>query len=101
MNNSLIEKLHPRRFPNMSGKMSAIVGHLIGIEATEPMIETLFVTSDGFVLAEHCGDIGANVFIGSYADLLSNWVRLLDATYDLTPNERRQAEVLFANKVTP
>ena len=26
--NVLIEKLHPRRFPNMSGKMAAIVGHI-------------------------------------------------------------------------
>ena len=95
-----IEKLHPRRFPNMSGKMAAIVGHILDIEVTDPVIDGLFVTSDGFVLAQHADDSGANEFIGSYTDLRSNWVRLLNATYDLTPSERHQAEIIFANKVT-
>ena len=100
MNKTLIEKLHPRRFPNMSGKMAAIVGHILGIEVTDPVIDALFVTSDGFVLAQHVGDCGANDFIGAYAELRSNWVRLLNATCDLTPGERHQAEIIFANKVT-
>ena len=97
--NVLIEKLHPHRFPNMSPKMAAIVGHILDIEVTEPAIDGLFVTSDGFVLAQHTGDCGANDFIGSYEQLRSNWVRLLNATYDLTPGERHQAETKFASKV--
>ena len=98
--NVLIQKLNPRRFPNMSPKMAAIVGHILDIEVTDPVIDALFVTSDGFVLAQHSGDCGANDFIGSYSDLRSNWVRLLNATYDLTPGERHQAEIIFASKVT-
>lgn len=98
--NALIQKLHPHRFPNMSPKMAAIVGHIFGIEITDPVIDALFVTSDGFVLAQHAGDCGANCFIGSYEQLRNNWVRLLNATYDLTPGERHQAEIIFASKVT-
>jgi hypothetical protein len=100
MNKALIEKLHPKRFPNMSGKMAAIVGHILDIEVTDPIIDALFVTSDGFVLAQHSGNFGANDFIGTFEQVRNNWVRLLNATYDLTPGERHQAEIKFASKVT-
>jgi hypothetical protein len=39
----------------------------------------LVIISDGFVLAEHVGEVGANDFIGEESDLFRNWNALLDA----------------------
>jgi len=59
------EKLHPKRFDGMSGKMAAIVGYILDEALTNPAINELVVTSDGFVLAQHDGDVGDNDFMGS------------------------------------
>jgi len=91
----LIRKLHPGRFTAMSPKMAAIVGCILGQEFTRPQLVGLTVTSDGFVLGMHAGDIGFNDFIGARADLDRNWDRLLDAA-ELTPDERKEADRLFA-----
>ena len=55
---TLAEKLHPKRFPSMSGKMAAIVGYILGEEWTRPRIVELVVTSDGWVLARNAGHVG-------------------------------------------
>ncbi len=48
----------------MSGKMAAIVGHILDEPFSEPAISELVVTSDGFVLAQAHGEIGANEMRG-------------------------------------
>jgi len=78
------EELHPGRCERMSGKMAAIVGYISDETYTDPAINELVVTSDGFVLIEHFGEVGANHFIGGDSDLLRNWNSLLDAAR-LTP----------------
>jgi hypothetical protein len=98
LKNRLLEKLHPNRFPRMSGLMSAIVGHVLDAAFTQPSIAEIVVTSDGFVLARAEGEIGANHFIGTYRDLLRNWFSLLAAA-GLTTIERLEAEALFAAKI--
>ena len=93
------QKLQPERFRRMSPKMAAIVGYISDEAAfTEPAINDLIVTSDGFVLAEHVGEIGANTIIGLEADLVRNWRNLLDCA-GLTPEERQEAEAAYQDHV--
>jgi len=92
------EELHPGRFEGMSSKMAAIVGYISDETYTDPAINELVITSDGFVLLEHVGDVGANNFFGEESDLLRNWNNLLDAA-GLTPEERTQAEDAYQSHV--
>jgi hypothetical protein len=95
---SLVEKLRPSRFPEMSGKMAAVVAHVLGARFVDPPITEINVTSDGFVLARAEGDVSAKRFIGSYPDLLQNWLRLV-GTAALSKREFIEAQALFAAKV--
>ena len=88
------EKLHPGCFVGMSGKMAAIVAYISDEVYTDPAIAELVVTSDGFVLVEHVGEVGANDMIGCESDLLRNWNNLLDVAV-LTPEERIEAEAAY------
>jgi hypothetical protein len=92
------EKLHPGRFVGMSGKMAAIVGYISDEMYTNPAINELVVTSDGFVLAEHVGEVGANDMIGGESDLVRNWNKLLDIA-GLTSEERTEAEAAYQEHV--
>lgn len=94
--NSLETKLHPGRFTAMSSKMAAIASYVLGIgdRWAKPAITGMMVTSDGYVMASLEGDLGYNAFIGSRTDLVSNWLRLLDAA-GLTKAERARANKLF------
>jgi hypothetical protein len=92
----LNSKLHPKRFPGMSGKMAAIVGYILGETFTDPSITEMAITSDGMVLAQQSGDVGMNDMIGSVSDLKRNWMKLLDVA-GLDDKERKQAEALFNN----
>jgi aminoglycoside/choline kinase family phosphotransferase len=82
----------------MSSKMAAIVGYISDETYTNPAINELVVTSDGFVLLEHVGDVGTNDMIGGESDLLRNWNDLLDAA-GLTPEERTEAEAAYQSHV--
>jgi hypothetical protein len=82
----------------MSGVMAAMVGYLLSETFTAPAIAAIFVTSDGFILARHEGDIGYDNFIGSEANLRRNWVSLLEAA-DLTNEERSEATSLYNLRV--
>ena len=83
---ALADKLRPDRFTAMSGKMAAIVGYILDQSMSEPTINELVVTSDGFVLAERSGEVGANEMLGTEEDLNRNLVSLLDAA-GLTDDE--------------
>lgn len=86
MRHVLIEKLRPDRFSAMSGKMAAIIGYILDERLTDPAISELVVTSDGFVLAERDGEVGANELIGEEADLNRNLLGLIEAA-GLTDDE--------------
>jgi hypothetical protein len=79
MRDALIDKLRPERFTAMSGRMAAIVGYILDESFTDPAISELVVTSDGFVLAQQEGDIGANEMIGGETDLNRNLLALIHA----------------------
>lgn len=91
---SLASYLNPGRFTEMSPMMAAIVGCVIGEKFTSPYLVSLHVTSDGFVMGERSGDIGANELIGTAADLERNWRDLLNAA-NMPPALRAEAERLF------
>lgn len=70
------------------------MGYVLGERWSAPEISGLTITSDGFVLAAHRGDIGANDFLGPAADLERNWIALLDAA-NLTDAQRTEAESAY------
>jgi len=78
--------------------MAAIVGYICDENYTDPAINELVVTSDGFVLVEHVGEIGANTMMGEESELLRNWRNLLDAA-GLTPQERTEADAAYDSHV--
>jgi len=94
---TLTEKLHPRRFPGMSGKMAAIVGCILRQEWTRPTIAELIITSDGFLLARNRGQVHCG-FIGAAADLERNWDNLLEVA-GLTGEERQEAHHRYRRTV--
>ncbi len=79
MRNQLVAKLRPDRFTAMSGKMAAIVGYILDERFSEPAISELVVTSDGFVLAQSEGEVGANDLVGTETDLNRNLLDLITA----------------------
>ena len=95
---ALARKLHPSWFPRMSSVMAAIVGFVIGARFTEPAIAEIVVTSDGFVLARADGEADAKHFIGSYSDLLRNWLGLIGVA-GLNTYELMEAQTRFAAKI--
>jgi hypothetical protein len=82
----------------MSPRMAAIVGFVVGEEWTQPVIEELHVTGDGFVMARRGGDIGCNDFIGAVSDLERNWENLLVAA-GLSGDEVTEARRLYAVRI--
>jgi hypothetical protein len=89
MREVLVDKLRPERFTAMSGKMAAIVGYIVDERFTDPAISEVVVTSDGFVLAQREGEVGANEMIGEEADLNRNLLTLIEAA-GLTEAEVRE-----------
>lgn len=82
------QKLHPARFDNMSPRMAAIVGYYIDESWVEPSINSMAITSDGFIMAAVGEDIGANSILGSASDLSHNLSVLFEAA-ELTDDEYR------------
>ena len=69
--------------------MAAIVGYILDEPFSEPAISELVVTSDGFVLAQAEGEVGANEMIGTEADLNRNLLDLVEAA-GLSQDEIRE-----------
>lgn len=88
---TLSDKLHPDRFTEMSGKMAAIVAYVLGEEWTDPAIQWMSVSSDGYVTTD--AD-----FLGDAADLDRNLRKLLIAA-QLSPDEREEFAQRFRQRV--
>jgi len=78
----LYGKLDPRRFPNMSLLMAAILGFVLEREYTKPTLADVQVTPDGHVLARQAEQaaIGHSMHLGAAADLRANLSRLAIAS---------------------
>ena len=95
---SISEKLNPRRFPHMSGKMAAILGQMLGQEWTDPPLAELCITSDGFLLGMQEGDVGFNEVLGTEADLKNNLTQLVELPeVGLTGKEKALIWQIFQN----
>jgi hypothetical protein len=92
------QKLGPQRFPHMSGLMAVIVAFLIDRPVTTTAIAEIVVTPDGLLVAAIDDDLGTSYVIGTYVDLLRNWLALIEVA-GLTQDERILAETLFASKI--
>ena len=100
MEKTIAEKLHPNRFPNMSGKMAGLIGFIIGETWIEEPITSMIVTSDGYLLVSRSGEIGANNFIGAYGDFIDNLKRLMEIPeVGLTDDEKKSLVSLVREKV--
>jgi hypothetical protein len=95
---ALVQKLDPVNFPKMSCVMAAVLGFILDVSFIQPRIIEIAVTSDGFVLARPEGEVSRPHYLGTYADLLRNWSRLIAAA-GLTLAERIEAECLFASRI--
>jgi hypothetical protein len=87
---TLDAKLHPARFPGMSGRMAAVVGYVLDGRWSRPRIVEMVVTSDGWLLARNAGHVGFDTIVGMATDLERNWENLMRAA-GLTDDERREA----------
>ncbi len=95
---TLVEKLHPDRFSEMSPFMSAIVAYVLGESWTKPEIAEITVSEqEDLVYIRATAAVGFDG-VQSLSDLRNNWNRLLDAA-DLTPDERHEAVRLFNQRV--
>ena len=94
----LSAKLHPSRFPGMSGKMAAIVNYILNRDGDIGSIAEMTVTSDGIVMARRRGDIGLNDFIGNVLDLERNWHNLRKVA-GLTQQEDELADQLYHQRI--
>jgi hypothetical protein len=97
LKNALIRKLN-NLVPRLSAKMAAIISFLLNTPCIEPRIVEITVTSDGSAIARLEGEEGAYQLIGSYAELLGNWLVVLNAA-QLTIPERAEALAVFAERI--
>ena len=99
MKEQLAAKLRPDRFSAMSGKMAAIVGYILDEQFSDPAISELVVTSDGIVMAERVGEVGADEMIGREVDLNRNLLDLVTAA-GLTEEEIHEFGRLQRERIT-
>jgi hypothetical protein len=89
-------KLHPRRFPSMTGRMIAFTIYLIGLEFEGKGIAEVAVNyREGHIYFRATDDCGFND-LQSYAAAKNNWFGLIDFPgVGLTRQERNLAAQLF------
>jgi hypothetical protein len=97
LQDSVADKVHPRRFPRMSGKMAAILGHLLNQTWTDPAMVELVITSDGFLMGRHEGEVTCNRFLGEESSLRDNLKKLITLPeVGLTGEEKEYLMKLFS-----
>lgn len=92
----LFHKLHPSNFENVTGTMRAIIGYLLSLPLSDPVITAIAVSPAGYLFADTDEEIGR--VIGHYDDLIVAWHGLLRIAR-LATDERILAESLFAAKI--
>lgn len=97
LHDALVRKLHPDKFPRLSGVMAAVVAFVLDTTFIEPPIMEIKVES-GVVFARAQGQLAPKRPICQYADLLHSWLSLVAAA-DLTGNEFMEAHALFAGRI--
>ncbi len=93
---SLLEKLDPDRYPNMSLTFVAILGYVCSEQWTQPVILSI-ETVDDVMLATSDGQWLPN-FLGEVPDVLVN-LRRLGMAAGLTPEEWAEYRDLIARRL--
>jgi hypothetical protein len=96
---SVIDKLNPNRFPDISGKMVAVVSCILRQDWAVPQIKSLWFSPDGTAWAMNEGDERYGHYVGNAIEVEREWKALL-ADADLTPEERKEAERLYEEVIT-
>ena len=79
-----VDKLSPKSV-RVSPQFHAMLGALLHQEWTQPVLSSIVITSDGFVLGSRAGDLGCNDFMGAtYSELVQN-IRGVAEAVDLSP----------------
>ena len=94
---SLLEKLDPDRYPNMSMTFAAILGYVCGEPWTKPVILDIDVVED-VMLATSDGQFLPN-FVGEVSDVLPD-LRRLGMAAGLTPDEWAEYRDLIAHRLS-
>jgi hypothetical protein len=94
----LVRKLDPSRFPGMPPILAALTGFILGAEFFCPRIIEVVITDTGTVLAGVNGDAIEGRVIGSYSDVMRNWMRFISQA-GITLQEFMAVQCLFAEKV--
>lgn len=69
----------------VSPRFTAILAFVLNIpDLTRPAINDMLVTSDGYLLAQHAGDAGMNVFV-AHADTLTENLRGVAGVAEIDP----------------
>src|SRR5256885_1684187 len=94
----LVRKLNPKRFPGIPPTLAALAGFVVGAAFFTPYIRAVVITDSGIVLAWVDGKTDESRVLGSYSNILRNWIRLISRA-GLTPHEFMEVQALFAEKV--
>ena len=93
---SLLEKIDPDRYPNMTMTFAAILGYVCGERWTQPVILDIDVVDD-VMLAMSEGQMLPN-FLGEVPDMRVN-LRRLGMAAGLTPEEWREYQQLVETRL--
>jgi hypothetical protein len=94
----LVWKLNPKRFPGIPPTLVALTGFVLGAAFFTSDIRAVVIIHTGIVLARVDGNTDESRVLGSYSNLLRNWIRLISRA-GLSPHEFMEVQVLSAEKV--
>ncbi|WP_048676979.1 hypothetical protein [Candidatus Competibacter denitrificans] len=93
---SLLEKIDPDRYPNMTMTFAAILGYVCGEQWTQPVILDIDIVDD-VMLAMSKGQMLPN-FLGEVPDVRVN-LRRLGMAAGLTPEEWAEYQALTEERL--
>ena len=91
-------EVEPCKIPRMPPTLAALTGFILEARFCLPHITDVMVTDSGIVLARTNADIDATRVLGSYSDVLRNWMRLISSA-GLSSREFMEVQCLFAAKI--
>lgn len=98
-----LRKINPKRAPQMSGKMTSILGYICGQRWSSPVLAEIQIQSGGHLFGRREDDIGFNEVLGSQSDLernLIDYINGIDETSSpLTVDERALFFRLVVGKI--
>jgi hypothetical protein len=91
----ILDKVDPARLPGLSEGMAGAIGCILNCRLSDPALESIIITSDGYVLGMKEGDSGYNYLVGREDELRIHWKHLLDCA-ELSAEQRMETDRLFS-----